>query len=670
MKISHRAAAASLMCAALALLAGCGGRSAGVRAAPRPLRILVMDPLALPLSCECVEGYAQRRYEKLGAYIEKRLRRPVAIAFAEDLAAILRLNKERPDLIIGKESLVLFDARRTKLRVRPIARLTGRDGGTGLRGLFVVRHNDPARSIRDLKGYRIRLGPEDSAEKHAAAVEALKKNGVPLPKKIENSPDCATGALAVVEKEADATVISGYALALLEGCDTLDKGALRVVGRTGLVPFVTVFATDLVDAPFEEAILDALFAVSEQPDMLDALETKKGFVPMSSAWPDWRGPRRDSISADVPRRLPAKVTFLWKRPLAGWGLSAVAVEGKFVIVADKDKAGTEDIWRCLDADTGKPVWTLTYPAPGRMDYSNSPRAGPVIRDGRAYLLGAFGHLHCVDLKTGDVLWKRHLASDFGGRRPPWGYCSTPLVVGDKLIVNPGGKGSSLVALDRRTGKPIWRAAGRDAAYASFILAEFGGRRQIVGYDAISLGGWDPDTGGRLWEIVPELDGDFNVPTPVATGGRLFVATENNGSRLYAFGPKGAARKKPVAAFEHLAPDTTTPLIIEGMVFGCWDGTLYCLDARRGLKLLWKAEDEAFDDYACLIGGNGRVLILGVGGELLLVRARRDKYELISRLRVFDPEKTEIWPHPALAGNRLYIRTQNAAYCLLLDSRGK
>jgi hypothetical protein len=129
-----------------------------------------------------------------------------------------------------------------------------------------------------------------------------------------------------------------------------------------------------------------------------------------------------------------------------------------------------------------------------MDFTNSPRANPVIHQGMVYTLGAFGDLYCLNLDSGKVVWRKQLAEDFQAKRPSWGWSSTPLIVGDKLIVNPGAKDASLVALDRRTGTVLWSTPGDPPGYASFILATFADVTQIVGYDAASLGGWDPQTG--------------------------------------------------------------------------------------------------------------------------------------------------------------------------------
>ena len=380
-------------------------------------------------------------------------------------------------------------------------------------------------------------------------------------------------------------------------------------------------------------------------------------------WADWRGPRRDGVVPSLPDSLPKAPRILWKRPLTGLGLSGIAATRRHVIVADKANGERDDVWRCLDADTGSPLWTLTYPAPAEMDHGNCPRAFPVIHGGLVYLLGAFGHLHCVRLETGEAVWQRHIIRDFGARLVTWGLSASPLAVDGKLIVNPGAKDASLVALDRRTGKTVWKSPGRPSAYASFIVATLGGVRQIVGYDATTLGGWDPATGRRLWELRPPEEGDYNVPTPIAIDGKLLVTTENNDTRLYGFDARGRIEPKPLAVNPDLGPDSSTPVVVGGLVFGCSSG-LICLDARDGLKTVWKVEEpRVYDDYCSLIGAPGRVLITTARGELILIRAAR-RYEVLGRLR-WAPD-AEVFAHPAPLGRRLYLRDQRAISCLLLD----
>jgi outer membrane protein assembly factor BamB len=351
--------------------------------------------------------------------------------------------------------------------------------------------------------------------------------------------------------------------------------------------------------------------------------------------------------------------------MTGPGLAGVAATARSVIVSDKDAKRTQDIWRCLGADDGKERWQVSYEAKGKMDYSNAPRATPAVYDGLVYLLGAFGHLHCVRLDTGRIVWKKNIIREFGAKLPGWGMCAAPLVVDDKLIVNPGGPKASIVALHRRTGEVIWRCAGAQAAYASFIVAEVAGKRQIIGYDAGSAGGWDLATGERLWTLVPKEEGDFNVPTPVFMDGKLLLATENNGTRLYAFRDDGTIEQKPIASNEDLLPDTQSPVVVGGLVIGNAD-CLYCLDAANGLSPAWEVDDDMFADHAAIIGGNGRALVFTASGNLALLKVDRTGCGPISRLKPYGDAEVSIWSHPALVPGRLYIRDETHASCLLLE----
>lgn len=259
----------------------------------QPLTIVVMDPLAAPLSCPCVEGYAQRDYEKLAAYLEEALDRPVALHFSESLMmALVDKTEGVVDLVIGKDSVVRADATQSGITLKPLARLSDRDGKTTQTGLVVVRSDDEANQIADLSGYRILFGPVSCSEKHSAVVDLLKRTGVAVPTKIETSQACSDGACKILEWGADekaAAVISSYAQPLLEGCGTIKQGELRVVGETDPVPFVSAFVNESAGIGAGIGIAAkleaALAAVAEQADLCTALESRDGFVNYSQATP-------------------------------------------------------------------------------------------------------------------------------------------------------------------------------------------------------------------------------------------------------------------------------------------------------------------------------------------------------------------------------------------------
>jgi outer membrane protein assembly factor BamB len=325
-----------------------------------------------------------------------------------------------------------------------------------------------------------------------------------------------------------------------------------------------------------------------------------------------------------------------------------------------------DVFRCLDAVTGQQRWAVHHLTQGNLDYGNSPRATPLILDGLIFLLGAFGQLHCVELATGKIVWRKDLPAEFDAHEKlPWGFCASPLAVDGKIIVNPGGPKASLVALETRSGEVVWKTAGSPPGYGSLIAAKFGGRTQIVGHDANSLGGWDPITGERLWKVTPPKKGDFNVPTPIAYRGRLIVSTEKNGTRLFEFGHDGQINPQPIAFNKDLTPDTQSSIVVGSRLLGA-SGRLFCLDLNDGLKSIWVAEEPTFDNHVSLIGSGRAALASGMNGELRLIDALASNYKLLGKLTALEDE-TGIYAHPAVVGDRLYLRGTDAVYCISLSS---
>lgn len=272
---------------------------------PDSLIVLVMDPLSAPLACDCVQGYAQRKYERLGEYLQRTLKKPVQVVWSESISSATKEHGV-PHIIIGKHSVVQYNAKKVKQRVRPIAQLSGLDGKVTQTGLIVVRKHDKAVTVADLKGYRILFGPEDCDEKHAAAVALLESAGIEKPSNPEISAACSEAAASLVELDADITaaaVISSYAKPLLAGCGTIKKGDLRVVGESAPVPFITAFANTSLPKLDRQAVRTALLDVELEPELMIALETSEGFR-------KWKEPTGDKdgkkLGKDAQTSKPSK----------------------------------------------------------------------------------------------------------------------------------------------------------------------------------------------------------------------------------------------------------------------------------------------------------------------------------------------------------------------------
>lgn len=665
-----------------------------------PLTIVVMDPLSAPLACDCVKGYAQRKYEKLGEFLQSKLHRPVRVYWSESLeTALEEKTKGRVDLVIGKHSVVLSDAKEAHITVEPVAQLSGKDGKTTQTGLFIVRAADPANSMKDLTGYRVLFGPADCDEKSSSPMALLKKSGLPVPSPVETAPSCSDAAKTMLEMPANekvAAVVSSYAQPLLEGCGSIKKGDVRVIGESEPVPFITAFVNTKLDKETKAALTEALLKVSEEASLLIGLETQNGFVRFNEQaapeskerskdnktsaidrnadpvagkeeWPQFRGPFRDGTTAWLPETLPSSPTFQWTATLPSEGLGGIAVASGSVVVGCRDSLDQQDVWSCLDAHSGEIRWRVMYSAPGRLDYGNSPRATPLIAMEHVWLLGAMGHLHCVRLSDGEIVWKVNFTSQFHMPISTWGLAGSPLLLDGRLIVQPGGPEAAIVALAPLTGEVEWATPGLAAGHASIIGTKVNGVSQLIGYDKVSLGGWNSNTGERLWTIVPRETGDFNVPSPIAYENGFIVASENNGLREYAMRADGQVGFEQKYHYSALSPDSHSPVISGDRLLGIHNG-LHCLSLKDGMTVVWRWKDRAFRNYGSLIATKDRVLALTFKGELILLDPHHAEPVVQSRLLLIE-DGSDCWSHPALAHHGLYVRLGRDVCRLKLDDTG-
>src|SRR5262249_30751433 len=235
-------------------------------------------------------------------------------------------------------------------------------------------------------------------------------------------------------------------------------------------------------------------------------------------WPQWLGPQRDGVWREtgiLEKFPPGGPKVRWRTPIAA-GYAGPAVSTGRVYVTDhlvpadvhNPKSGFQDREakvtgqervHCLDEATGKILWTHAYDCDYRISYSAGPRTTPVVSGNRVYTLGAMGDLLCLDAATGQVVWKKSLLAEYHGDVPVWGFSSSPLVDGNKVICLAGGPDSLVVALNKDTGKEIWRALNaREPGYSPPMIYEFAGKRQLIIWHPESVNGLDPETGKLYW----------------------------------------------------------------------------------------------------------------------------------------------------------------------------
>ncbi len=379
-----------------------------------------------------------------------------------------------------------------------------------------------------------------------------------------------------------------------------------------------------------------------------------------TTWPGFRGEGRDGHAATLPEKW-AKPQLLWQFPLPSPGVGGVAATNDFVVLSGRDATDQDDLFVCLDPITGTQLWQLQYPAPADLDYGNSPRATPMIADPWVYLLGASGQLHCVDLDSGEVLWKRHLVDDLKGERPIWGYGGSPLLKGRHLIVQPGGTQFPIVALDTENGDLVWHGEAGQAAYASPQATKINGIDQIVSFDQNSLSGWNEADGKRLWTITPTGTREFHVPMPLIDDKGVITAGENRGTCRYRWDQEGRLSSTVHGQQFDLAPDMQSPVATAGQVIGVSDG-LMAVDTANDMAIAWRINDAAFKRHCSLIVANDRLVVTTESGELLLVdiseTGRDDEPNasdrILGRAMLGDTSARSL-AHPALVGEVIYVR---------------
>jgi hypothetical protein len=181
-----------------------------------------------------------------------------------------------------------------------------------------------------------------------------------------------------------------------------------------------------------------------------------------------------------------------------------------------------------------------------------------------------------------------------------------------------------------------------------------------------LGGWDPETGRRLWRLVPPVPNDFNVPTPVKVGDMLLVSTENNGTRLYTFDSDGVIRPEPWAISQRLKPDVSSPVFVDGLVWGADQAGVHVLRVASKLEAVWESPDEAYTRTMSLVASSCGILASALSGTLY--EFSRPPEVMVQHINAFTPHREflpEMWSPPARIDHRLYLRSATEAACVAL-----
>ena len=407
-------------------------------------------------------------------------------------------------------------------------------------------------------------------------------------------------------------------------------------------------------------------------------------------WPQWRGPNRDGVwnETGIVEKFPDKQLKIKWHAEIGPGFSGPTVADGRVLVTDRqiEPKQVERVF-CFDEQTGAKLWSYAYDCTYTIQYAMGPRAAVSLDGGRAYALGAMGHMHCFDAARGTVLWKKRICwTEYKIRMPIWGISAAPLVDGDLVIVQIGGEGACVVALDKLTGAEKWKAAQTTtpptpprSSFARRVAACC-----TVCWTGDSVAGLDPATGEVLWrEPFKPSRMVLNVATPVVHDDRLFLTSFYDGSLMLRLDPTKLAVKE---LWRQVGPDEQktkslqsiigTPYFDGPNVYGVDSyGQMRCLDAKNGDRV-WESQvavPKARWATVHFVRNGERMFLFNELGELIIARLSPNGYHEISRAQLIRPTNDQIrqrgggicWAHPAFADKQVFARNDREVVCASL-----
>jgi outer membrane protein assembly factor BamB len=370
-------------------------------------------------------------------------------------------------------------------------------------------------------------------------------------------------------------------------------------------------------------------------------------------YPQWRGRNRDGSASGfvAPKTWPEKLTRRWKAEV-GEGYATPIVVGKTVYAFTR-RDGKEAL-TALNAATGKLLWQTGYPAPPltpgsvAASHGNGPKATPLFHNGKVYTLGLSGVLSAFDSKTGKLVWQKTAPPE----PPYYGMAVSPVGDKDLVIVHPGSHGP-LTAFDANTGAVKWAATG-DSAWASPIICELGGTRQVVSMTSKSVIGVAVADGAPLWEHPWKSSGTASTMTPIVYGDTIIIASQR--MPVAALRPTrrdGKWATDVVWENKEVSLFMSNPALIGDELFGLSErssGQFFALDVKTG-KTLWLGQPREATNTAVVKSGE-LLFLLNDDAELIVARSSRTGFEPLKRYTVAD---SATWAQPAISGQRVFVK---------------
>ena len=376
----------------------------------------------------------------------------------------------------------------------------------------------------------------------------------------------------------------------------------------------------------------------------------------AALWPQWRGPNRDGISKETGllKQWPAEGPPLaWKATGAGRGYSSFSISnGKLYTMGLRSD---REFVIAFDVATGKEAWATPHGSAFRNDRGDGPRGTPTVDGDRIYALGGNGDLSALDARTGKIVWTKNVLKEFGGSNITWGISESPLVLGNKVLVNPGGPNASIVALNKADGSVIWKSQSDRAGYSSAIPVEVNGGTQVVFFTSERAVGLDAKDGRLLWEYARPSNNVANVATPIVRANRVFISSDyGTGGGVVEIKPDNKAQE--VWFTKDMRNHHSSSVLIGDYLYGFSSAILTAIKFDTG-EIAWRDRSVG---KGSLVYADGHLYCFSENGVAGLVEATPTGYKEKGRFRI-PQDSLPTWTHPVVAGGRLYLRDQDTIY---------
>ena len=390
---------------------------------------------------------------------------------------------------------------------------------------------------------------------------------------------------------------------------------------------------------------------------------------VASDWPCWRGPKGDNISPEAgwtvtwPEGGPKK---LWETQV-GAGYSPVSVvDGRAYTMGNVNKK-EEVVW-CFDAATGDVLWKHAYKCGGGGAGYPGPRAQPTVDGDRLYTISIRGHLKCLKTESGDVVWEIDLRTKFGSKGSAHGHCANPVVLGKMLVVATGAPPATVMAFDKMTGKLLWKGGDDPGGYSTPMPYVFQGKLCLAVFTGTSMMGMDAADGRILWRYPWQSNLYISVSTPIISDNKVFFSCD------YGFG--GAllqitdGQPKELWRNTSMANHFNTCVLWKGYLYGFTPRQKHSVSAKTVLRCMEFATGKVKWEtgglgIGTLMVADGKLILLGDAGDLVIAEPTPEAYKPISRAKVLGDR---CWTVPVLANGRIYCRDEKGHLVCLDVSR--